>query len=139
MKKNMELKFPKSLQKIVDQDGIWETEAFDPIFVSVIKVEHIGREVLGYQIEFEVFDQEFEPINARMAAKGIEANGEEWEALLRRYIREQDVELSQRLHGDSDSHTCVVWVETEADIHRLLALVTGLLANPDAAESNLLV
>jgi hypothetical protein len=139
MKSISQLKFPKNLRRIVEEEGIWETEVFDPLIISVMEFEHIGQDVLGYQMEFEPFGKVFEPINQLMVDRGIDPDGTEWEELIHRFVRSRDRALSDGLNRDSETSTCVLWTHSEDEVRRLLSLTMSLLENPALAKDYLSV
>jgi hypothetical protein len=139
MKNISQLKFPKNLRHIVDEEGVWETEAFEPIIITVMEFEHIGQDVLGYQLEFDPFEKEMEPINQLMMDRGIDPDGNEWEGLIQRFVRSRDRVLGESLNGDSETSTCVLWTHTEDEFRRLLTLTISLLENPALAKDYLSV
>jgi hypothetical protein len=140
MKPASELKFPANLRQILEQEEpIWETNEFEPIYITVMEFEHIGQDVIGYQLEFYPHEDAFEPINQLMEARGMDGFGYDWEDLIIAFVRSRDRALADALHGDSEGSTCVLWTQTEEGFRRLLALTQSLLENPSLAKDYLSV
>jgi hypothetical protein len=125
MKKIDQLVFPKNLDKILEQDGIWSDETFDPIGVTVLEAELDGEDIVCYQLEIAA-GEDFEEIEAVMEAHGMEASGYEWEDLVREYIHRIDPILENKLRGDSEGATCVLYAPDESSFRKMLGHVLDM-------------
>ncbi|MBK9018316.1 MAG: hypothetical protein IPM82_32085 [Saprospiraceae bacterium] len=104
------------------EEEYWEDETFNPILITIEEVQYKGKSMISYQAAFEVLD-EFDDID-----------GDEWEGILREYVREKAPDLETKIHGDSESSTCVVWLENEADFKKTLGLMIELLRSEEDIE-----
>jgi hypothetical protein len=123
-------KIPKNIQtRVDDEDGMWEDERFDPILLTVISgVEYEGREIpLSWQIEFDPFDDRLETANEKLEASGIEPDGDGWAEHIESKFSKRYPKLADELHSDSESSTCVLWVESEKACQKLIELVWSLI------------
>lgn len=123
-------KIPKNIQKRVDdEDGMWEDERFDPILLTVMsEVEHEGRDIpLSWQIEFDPFDDRLEAANEKLESSGIEPDGDGWAEVIEKEFAKRYPKLAGELHSDSESSTCVLWVESEKTCQKLIELVWALI------------
>lgn len=123
-------KIPKNIQKRVDdEDGMWEDERFDPILLTVMSgVEYEGRDIpLSWQIEFDPFDDRLETANEKLEASGIEPDGDGWAEYIENAFAKRYSKLADELHSDSESSTCVLWVESENACKKLIELVWSLI------------
>jgi hypothetical protein len=121
---------PKRIGKRVEEeDGMWESERFDPILLTVMSGSSFrGREIpLAWQIEFDPFDDRFGAANARLAAEGINHDGDGWSSVITGEFKNRFPELGRELHDDSESSTCVLWVESETACKALVELVWSML------------
>lgn len=115
MKKIEEFNIPGNLIDILEKEGYWEDETFEPIMITVGVVSHKGKDMLSYQAAFEVLDG-YEEID-----------GDEWEELIRNFIEEKEPGLEKKIKGDSESSTCVLWINNEADFILMLKFMLDLL------------
>ena len=123
-------KIPKNIQKRVDDDdGMWEDERFDPILLTVMTgVEYEGRDIpLSWQIEFDPFDDRLEAANEKLESSGIEPDGDGWAEVVEKEFAKRYPKLADELHSDSESSTCVLWVESEKTCQKLIQLVWSLI------------
>lgn len=123
-------KIPKNIQKRVDdEDGMWEDERFDPILLTVMSgVEYEGRDIpLSWQIEFDPFDDRLETANEKLETSGIEPDGDGWAEVIEKKFTKRYPKLAGELHSDSESSTCVLWVESEDACKKLIGLVWSLI------------
>lgn len=123
-------KIPKNIQKrVADEDGMWEDERFDPILLTVMSdVEYEGRDIpLSWQIEFDPFDDRLETVNEKLESSGIEADGDGWAEAIEKEFAKRYPKLAGELHSDSESSTCVLWVESEKTCQKLIELVWALI------------
>jgi len=121
---------PANLESLVeDGDGMWEGDRWDPIILTVMSgTSYGGRDIpLAWQIEFDPYDDRLEAANHRLEATGIEPDGDGWAELIIQKFAERNPKLSRELHSDSESSTCVLWVESEAACKELTELVWSLL------------
>lgn len=56
MKQIEELDIPENLAEILEEEGYWEDETFEPIILTVEEVSYKGKDMLSYQAAFDVFD-----------------------------------------------------------------------------------
>jgi hypothetical protein len=122
-------KIPKNLLKLIAEDGMWESERFEPILLMVMAgTSYGGREVpLAWQIEFEPEDAPFAPDSAKLATLGIQPGGDGWAEVIGKRFAKKYRRLAEELHSDSESSTCVLWVESEVACKKLVALVWSLI------------
>ena len=66
-------------------------------------IQYKGKDMISYQADFELLD-EYEDID-----------GDEWEELIRIYIKENEPELLEFVKGDSESSTCVIWANNQSN------------------------
>jgi hypothetical protein len=133
MKKIDQLVFPKNLDKILDQDGIWSDDTFAPIIVLVLEGEDEGSDVICYQFEIPVGDA-FEEIEAIMESNDMDANGLDWEDTIREYIHRIDPILENKLQSESETETCILWVPDEASFRKIFGHVLDLLSDLGAVK-----
>ena len=112
-----EFNFPENLSKILEDEGYYEDETFEPITITVQEIQYKGEDMISYQAEFEVLD-EYEQID-----------GDEWEKLIRIYIEEKEPELLEFITGDSESSTCVIWTNKESKFINILNRMIELIEN----------
>lgn len=115
MKQIEELEIPVNLMEILKEEEYWEDETFEPIVITIEEVSYKGKDMLSYQAAFEVLD-DYEEID-----------GDEWEELIRNYIDEKEPSLEKRIKGDSESSTCVLWINNDADFRLMLKCMLELL------------
>jgi len=114
-----EFSLPENLEAILEEEGYWEDDSFEPILVTVEPVEIEGEEKISYQLSFETLD-DFE-----------EVEGDEWEEILRGFIREIDPDFEKVVQGDSESSTCVLWVDNAEDFVKLMEYTAQLLEDDE--------
>jgi hypothetical protein len=122
---------PQNLQELLDSDegGIWEDDRWAPILLTVMKgTSYGGREIpLAWQIEFQPYDDVFKAANRKIQNLGVEPDGYGWSNVLQSVIAKHHPEIVDGLHfGDTETDTCVVWVESE-EVCRLLIHVAWSL------------
>ena len=122
-------KIPKALKRLIEDDGMWEDERWDPILLTVMSdTEYEGREIpLAWQIEFDPFDDRLEAVNSRIEASGIEPDGDGWSSVIEKEFGRRHPKLAGELHSDSESSTCVLWVESEETCRKLIEVVWSLI------------
>src|SRR5262249_32274830 len=120
---------PKNLKKLVEEDGMWEDERWDPILLTVMPdTSYEGRDIpLTWQIEFDPFDDRLETAGRRIEASGIEADGDGWSSVIEKEFSRRYPKLAGEFHSDSESSTCVVWVASESACRKLMELVWSLM------------
>ena len=109
------LKIPKNLLKILYEKEYWEDYSFEPILITIEEIQYHGEDMISYQAEFEVLD-EYEDIQ-----------GDEWEELIRIYIKEKEPKFVSKIEGDSEMATCVLLTNNESDFRRMLGYIIELL------------
>ena len=129
-----ELSIPKNINQILEEDGIWENEKFEPILISVMESEYKGKDVIGFQMEFSAWE-ELGLINQNLKRKEKELDGDEWETLIRKYIKSKNSILENSIHGDSESETCVLWTETKEEFEEMMNMIFELIDSPNDLNS----
>lgn len=122
-------RIPKGLAKILRSEGMWESERFDPILLTVMSdTSYQGRDIpLAWQIEFDPFDDRLDVANKRIKTAGIEPDGDGWSEVIQKRFSAMHPTLAGEFHSDSESSTCVLWVESEGACRKLLELVWSLI------------
>ena len=121
---------PKDLRKrVADAGGTWEDERYDPILLSVSgDGSYKGRKIpLMWQVEFDPCDERLEAAGERLENRGLEADGDGWSSVIRKKFKKRFPKLAGELHDDSESSTCVLWVESESACRVLVELVWSML------------
>jgi hypothetical protein len=121
---------PKHMQRRVDAEGgNWESERFDPILLTVASgTSYRGREIpLSWQIEFDPSGERFNAANEKLAAAGCEPDGDGWSIAVQARFKKRFPKLAKELHDDSESSTCVLWVESDSACKALLELVWSMV------------
>jgi hypothetical protein len=127
---------PKNIEKRVEaEDGLWESERFDPILLNVMSdTSHNGRDIpLAWQIEFDPSDNRLAAANEKIEASGTEPDGEGWSSAIEKQFARRYPKLVHEFHSDSESSTCVIWVESEKACQKLIAVVWTLMHPAPAA------
>ncbi len=108
---------------------MWESERFDPILLTVMSgTSHRGRKIsLAWQIEFEPEDRQFAPASTKIAASGIQPDGDGWAEVIGNRFTKKHARFAGEFHSDSESSTCVMWVESEDSCKKLIELVWSLI------------
>ncbi|MBL7809039.1 MAG: hypothetical protein JNN28_14565 [Saprospiraceae bacterium] len=115
MKKFKALEIPDNLIEILEEEGYWEDDTFDPVVITIEEIFYKEEAMMSYQAAFDVLDT-YEEID-----------GDEWEELIKNFIEEKEPGLEQRIKGDSESSTCVLWTNNEADFRLMLKCILALL------------
>jgi hypothetical protein len=123
---------PDNLQELLDSDegGMWEDHRWAPILLTAMKgTSYGGRDIpLAWQIEFQPDDEACEAANRKIQDLGVEADGYGWADVLNSVITEHHPEIAGELHfGDTDTDTCVVWVESEDTCKLLIRAAWSLI------------
>jgi len=121
---------PGDLKKsVAAAGGSWEEERYDPLLLTVSTgTTHDGREVpLSWQIEFDPFDERLEAAGERLERRGVEPDGDGWSSVIQKAFRKRFPKLARELHDDSETSTCVLWVESETACKRLVELIWSML------------
>lgn len=116
---NIEEIIPDNINQIVIKDGIWENSVLMPFYLSALEVVHKGKNIFSYQVEFNCND-EIGKINQLLIKNEIELDGYGWEMFIRKFLKENNEEFEKRIFGDSESETCVLWVENTNDYKFLI-------------------
>lgn len=130
------LNIPSKLSKVLEEEGLWESEEFDPLLLTIMEAEHKGKDIISYQVEFSA-DDELGPINQVLANHQLEPDGDEWEALIRKFIKARNAGLESKIYGDSDGETCVLWTKKQPDFEKLMALLFEWIDASDDAQQYL--
>ena len=121
---------PKDIKKHVKEaDGTWEDERYDPILLMVSEGgSYDGRSIpLMWQIEFDPFDDRLEVALERLQDSGLDPDGDVWSSLIQKRFRKRFPKFARELHCDSESGTCVLWVESEPACKALMELTWAML------------
>ena len=120
---------PKDLQKRINKEGTWGSDRFDPIRLTVMSgTTYQGRNLpLVWQIEFDPSDEQWAAANEKIEALDIEPDGDGWAEVIERKFSKRYPKLAGQLHSDSESSTCVLWVESENVCERLVEIVWSLI------------
>lgn len=123
---------PEDLQDQLnaDEGGIWQDTRWAPILLTVMKgTTYGGRDIpLAWQIEFEPDDKLFEAANHKIQNLGVDPDGYGWANVLSSVAEKHHPEIvSEMRFGDTESSTCVVWVESEAACELLTRLAWSLI------------
>jgi hypothetical protein len=110
-------------------DGLWESERFDPILLTVMSdTSYQGRDIpLAWQIEFDPGDDRLAAANEKMETSGIEPDGDGWSSVIEKQFAWHHPKLAREFHSDSECSTCVVWVESETACQKLIEVVWALM------------
>jgi hypothetical protein len=116
---------PKDLKKPAKAEaGSWQDERFAPLLLSV----YTGTEIpLVWQIEFDPFDERLLAAGERLERRGIEPDGDGWSSVIQRAFRKKFPKLAKELQDDSESSTCVLWVESERTCQILMKFLWSML------------
>jgi hypothetical protein len=110
------------LPEHIEGTGLWDVEV-PPFSISVVDTEHNGRDVTSWSIEFSPsFD--FDQLNVRLEAKGIEGNGYGWAKYILQYIAANYPKASGRIMDDSGAETCCLYTYTRNDFTGLLKIMS---------------
>ncbi len=121
---------PKGLAKrIATADGTWEEERYDPLLLTVSTgTTYQKREIpLMWQVEFDPFDERLEAAGERVEARGIEPDAYGWSDIIQKQFKKRFPKLAGELRDDSESSTCVLWVESETACKALVEVIWSLL------------
>jgi hypothetical protein len=124
-------KVPRDLKRrLAKPDSTWQDERYDPLLLTV-SPGYDGRETpFQWQIEFDPFDERLEAAGERLERRGIEPDSDAWSSVIQRAFRKRFPKLARELHDDSETSTCVLWVESEGACKRLVQLVWAMLFKP---------
>jgi hypothetical protein len=64
----------------------------------------------------------------RLEKLGVESDGDGWSSVIQKKFRKRFPKLAKELHDDSESSTCVLWVESENACKALVGLVWSMLS-----------
>lgn len=114
---------PANIDQIVVENGIWENDKLSPIFLSALEINYKGEDKISYQLEFGSWEK-LGKVNTLLHKNGIELDGYGWELFIRKFIRERNPTLEKKIKGDSESETCVLWVDNLENYISLLDNIT---------------
>ncbi len=123
MKSLTHFSIPKNLSQILKEEGYWEDDNYEPLFLSAEEVIFKGKKTPSFQISFPKLE-EYDGIN-----------GCAWEAIITRYVQAIKADLASNIHSKSVEKECVLWVETDQQYKQLLNFISELLNSPDDVES----
>jgi hypothetical protein len=117
---------PQQLDQFLsDNGGIWEDECLDPLRIVLMSgTSYAGRDIpLAWQVEFEPSDEQFEASNEKLRSLGIEPDGDGWTSVIENEFKKRHPNLVAEFHSDSESSTCVLWVESETACKKLIEII----------------
>jgi len=117
---------PHDIEKIILEKGIWGNTDIEPLYLSAMEVTHNGVDLISYQIEFSA-GEKLGMVNTLLEQKEIELDGDGWELFIRKFIKERNPDLEKNLFGDSESETCVLWVDNREDYIKTLEHLLNLI------------
>lgn len=117
---------PKNINKILIEEGIWECNEFEPIYLSALEVTYKGKDLISFQIEFSCWER-LGKVNALLEKNQIELDGDGWELFIRKFIRERNPILENKIHGDSETETCVLWLDNRIDYIKTIEYIIKLI------------
>ena len=128
---------PKNIDQYLAEKEVWYCDGeYAPINLLIEKSFYNGNPTLNYQLSFDPSDiideweeQGFEFFEQE-SENEIDYDGYEFESYIRQYIGKRDTVLLANLKGDSESATCVLWVDNEIDFRKLLKYCFEALAEP---------
>jgi hypothetical protein len=125
-------KIPDNLRTILDAEEQWEDPRWDPLTLTVMAgTAYLGRPIpVAWEVSFSPADDFFDDLNGTLEAAGIDPDGDGWFHLIKDRVAKSAPDLLERLHDDSETATCVVWVETEADCRILMETIWTILHDP---------
>jgi hypothetical protein len=124
---------PSNLSQLIEADkyGIWDdAQTLSPLTLSVMTgTVYRGRDIpLAWQIEFEPTGEEFELANKKLMRMGLDPDGYGWATLINSVFQKYHPEIAGELQfGDTDTSSCVVWVESEQSCRLLTEVVWNLI------------
>ncbi|MEM6260429.1 MAG: hypothetical protein AAF711_00805 [Planctomycetota bacterium] len=114
-------KIPPNLLQLLeeDEDDIWEDDQWAPVLLTAMAgTSYEGRDIpIMWQIEFE-------PPDGR--------DGDEWAELVAEAFSKRHPDHASELHSDSESDTCVLWVESEHTCKHLIETAWPLVCAAEA-------
>lgn len=130
MKNINQLKFPDNLAEIIEEDGIWEDDSFEPFLITAVEAEFKGHDVISYQVEFSP-ELDLEEQNEILRKYNFETDGYAWEGLIREYVEIKEPAFQKMIIGDSESDTCVLWTANQYDFRKLLNYVQEVISKTE--------
>lgn len=127
---NQELDLPRDLKHILEDEGFYEDETFDPILITVTETEFGGRNTTNFQLEFPAWEQ-IGPLTKSLKERSIKLDGYAWENLIRQYLKTKNAKLEQAVQGDSEGETCVLYTHSKARFEALFNQLQQMLHHPD--------
>jgi len=121
--------FPANLRELVDEaDGQLEDDRYTPIQLILHSGTLFGdHEIpLTWQVEFDPSDARLEAARKKLEKAGYETDGDGWAEYIVDQFSVRHPELADQLHVDSESSTCVLWVESESSCRKLVELIWPL-------------
>lgn len=121
---------PQHIEELIVDDAVWEDDRWYPILLTVMGgTSYKGRDIpLAWQIEFEPYGDEFLESNQKIIELGAEPDGYGWANAIHSVIKQYHPEIIDELHpGDSDTDTCMIWVESEASCKLLMQVAWALI------------
>lgn len=116
-----QLILPKNLFTIVEEEGFWETDDFNPFFIEVSLVE--GDTEKGnflFSIQFNPNGSEFNRWNQYILHRGFEENGYGWEQFLAKEIEKSKPSIIAYIEFDSEAETCFIATVSQDIFYTLL-------------------
>lgn len=113
------MKFPKNI-KTKMEDGVWESNDYEPFVISISDVLQNGKEILSYSLEFSPTDELFHVINKKLEQHKFIADGHGWADFILKELQKNKVQFTDQIHNDSESETCALCASNEIDFKLLL-------------------
>mgnify|MGYP006168850701 FL=1 len=110
---------PNNVNQIVNENGIWENSVLTPLYLSAFEVNYKGENMFSYQVEFHCNDK-LGKVNQLLEKNEIELDGYGWEMFIRKFLKEKNDKFENRVIGDSEAETCVLWVKNVDDYKVLI-------------------
>ncbi len=104
-------KIPENINELLqNNDEMWKYDDFSPFNITISNGFHKGKARTRYQIDFCPYE-EFDKLNQHIEGLGFEADGYGWTDYMLEYISETAPALSKVVFEDSETETCVLYVE----------------------------
>ena len=122
---------PRDLKKRASAaGGGWQDDRYDPLLLTVNAAtaddDDVGDPPLIWQIEFDPFDERLEAARERLERRGVEPDADGWSSAIQKAFRKRFPRLARELQDDSESSTCVLYVESEKACKALVELVWSM-------------
>lgn len=125
-----EVTLPDNMQVILEEQGAWELDRFDPFFMAAELVENEedqSKPLIFYSFAFEPHRPEFNVLNKKLALLEFDIDGYGWGDFLFSSIAERDEELYQLLDVDCLEGVCCLYIQGEQEFKLMLKLIRKTL------------